>query len=221
MYTWSLCGFAAPALNAAYLFVPIFLIPFFNSTFLCYCTFLCYSFVFLYFFWSSFSLMLSVPLFTHHSPLSSLFFCKINFCPSFLLPSPLVCGCWCASCPSVLAVHLLCSWPCFCSCLFLPLLLIASPLTSFPPIRAWISPLPILLSLYPVLTLGHLLPTLVLGPLGRWVWTDEEDVVAGSSATDLWWQQNNRIFWTGKIMAVKICFPAINPHICDYTMNTH
>lgn len=113
-----------------------------------------------------------------------LFFCKINSFPYFLLPSLHFSDCWCASCPSVLAVHLLCTWPCFCSCLFPPLLTIAKLLMSSPPIKAWAFPLPILLSLSPVSILGRLLPILVLGALGRWVWKDEEDVVFRSWASD-------------------------------------
>lgn len=109
-------------------------------------------------------------------------FCKSNF---LLFSFPLFCGCWCASCPSVLAVHLLCTRPCFYSCLFPPLLMIAKLLMSSLPIKAWVSPLPILLSLSPVSTLGHLLPTLVLHLLDRWVWRDEEDAVLKSWASDL------------------------------------
>ncbi len=116
--------------------------------------------------------------------LLSLSFCKINSFPYFLLPSLHFSGCWCASCPSVLAVHLLCTWPCFCSCLFPPLLTIAKLLMGSPPIKAWAFPLPILLSLSPVSILGRLLPTVVLGALGRWVWKDEEDAVFKSWPSD-------------------------------------
>lgn len=97
---------------------------------------------------------------------------KINSIPS-LLSFPL-CTSLAADgtpCPFALALHLLCTWPCFCSCLCPLLLTIAKLLMSSPPIKAWAFPLPILLSLSPVSTLGHLLPTLVLGALGRWGWS--------------------------------------------------
>lgn len=140
-------------------------------------------------FYSSLSLTLSItvhslscrflgPYFTISCLLlPPLFLGKINSFPSFLLSSLHLYDCWCASCPSVLAVHLLCTRPCFCSCLFPPLLTIANPLMSFPPIKAWAFPLPNPLSLSLVSTLGHLLPTLVLGALGRWVLRHGEDVV--------------------------------------------
>lgn len=111
-------------------------------------------------------------LFTHTIIFFSLFLCKINSFLSFLLSSPHFCD-WCAS-PS------LCAWRssaglCFCSCLFPNLLMIAKLLTSSPPIKAWASPLLLLLSISLVSTLVPLLPTLILGPIGRWVWEDGKE----------------------------------------------
>lgn len=80
--------------------------------------------------------LLCPPMTFYSSSLSLQLFCKINYFPSFLFPSVHFSGCRCASCPSVLAVHLLCTWPCFCSCLFLPLLMIIQLRMSSPPIKA-------------------------------------------------------------------------------------
>lgn len=105
---------------------------------------------------------------------------KLTLFLLFLFPT-LHSGCWCASCLSVLAVHLLCTWPLLCSSLFPLLLMIIRLLMGSPPIRAWVFPLPILLNLSPVSTPGHLLPTLVLGLLGRWVSKHEGALVLNCS----------------------------------------
>lgn len=99
---------------------------------------------------------------------------KLTLCPCF---SPSLSKLVAADMPSVLPFIF---GLCFCSCLFPPLLLIAKLLASCPPIKAWASPLPIPLRICPVSTLGHLLPTLVLGPFGRWVWKDGKDAVCRS-----------------------------------------
>lgn len=108
-------------------------------------------------------------IFSHIPLFSSAYFCaKLTFSSFLSAFLWLMCFLSLYACHSSAAL-------CFCSCLFPNLLMIAKPLTSSPPIKAWASPLPILLSIALVSTLVPLLPALILGPIGRWVWEDGKE----------------------------------------------
>lgn len=118
---------------------------------------------------STFSLPLRTAIFCLNSTFSFLsilvpFGGKINFSPLSYSLSVLL---WLLL---LLLPVLLCllstDWSCLCSSR--PLLTIVQLLMSSPPIKAWVSPLLILISLCPVPILGHL--SLVLGQFVRWVW---------------------------------------------------